>query len=103
MMAMKRMSMLAAQLSPGARAFGDNIQQYKEESEKEHMDEVRSLSPSLSPSHTHFIRADANAVVTRRTWTSCTTRTRTTRATSSSGKTTSPRTKKTPARSSCAA
>ena len=34
MMAMKRMSMLAGQLSPSARAFGYNIQQYMEESEK---------------------------------------------------------------------
>ena len=37
MMAMKRMSTLAA-LSPGAEDFGRDLQQYKEESEK-----VRSL------------------------------------------------------------
>ena len=34
MMAMKRMSTLAAGLSPGARALGQDIAQYKEESEK---------------------------------------------------------------------
>lgn len=39
MMAMKRMSTLAAGLSPGARALGKDIEQYKEESEK-----VRSTS-----------------------------------------------------------
>ena len=39
MMAMKRMSILASQLSPQAQKLGDNIAQYKEESEK-----VRPLS-----------------------------------------------------------
>lgn len=34
MMAMKRMSTLAAGLSPSARALGKDIEQYKEESEK---------------------------------------------------------------------
>ena len=43
MMAMKRMSMLAfgTRLSPEARQLGENITQYKEESEKENIDEVR--------------------------------------------------------------
>ena len=43
MMAMKRMSMMAGQLSPTARALGDNLQQYKDESEK-----VRVLPRCLS-------------------------------------------------------
>ncbi|KAI0340427.1 Pkinase-domain-containing protein [Trametopsis cervina] len=41
MMAMKRMSILASQLGPLAQSLGDNIAQYKEESEKEIVDEVR--------------------------------------------------------------
>ena len=43
MMAMKRMSTLAigSKLSPEAQQLGQNIQQYKEESEKENVDEVR--------------------------------------------------------------
>ncbi len=43
MMAMKRMSTLAsgsARVSPEARQLGENIAQYKEESEKENVDEV---------------------------------------------------------------
>ncbi|KAI0697372.1 Pkinase-domain-containing protein [Cytidiella melzeri] len=43
MMAMKRMSMLASQLSPQAQKLGDNIAQYKEESEKENVDEGRDV------------------------------------------------------------
>lgn len=43
MMAMKRMSILAQQLSPQAQALGDNIAQYKEESEKEDIDEGRDV------------------------------------------------------------
>ena len=46
MMAMKRMSTLAA-LSPGAEDFGRDLQQYKEESEK-----VRSLV-AWSPNRSH--------------------------------------------------
>lgn len=44
MMAMKRMSTLAsgsARVSPEAQQLGENIAQYKEESEKENIDEVR--------------------------------------------------------------
>ncbi|KAI0089645.1 kinase-like domain-containing protein [Irpex rosettiformis] len=43
MMAMKRMSILASQLSPQAKKLGDNIAQYKEESEKENIDEDRDV------------------------------------------------------------
>ena len=45
MIATKRMSTLAG-FSPRAQALGADIQQFKEESEKEHMDEVRG-PPSL--------------------------------------------------------
>ena len=49
MIATKRMSTLAG-LSPTAQTLGQNIQQFKEESEKEHMDEVRCPSlPSPFP------------------------------------------------------
>lgn len=40
MIATKRMSSLAG-LSPTAQRFGQNIAELKEESEKEHVDEVR--------------------------------------------------------------
>ena len=40
MIATRRMSSLAG-LSPTAQSFGANIAQLKEESEKEHVDEVR--------------------------------------------------------------
>jgi hypothetical protein len=43
MMAMKRMSMLASQLSPQAQRLGDNIAQYKEESEKVRQSDVPGL------------------------------------------------------------
>ena len=47
MMAMKRLSTLASgsnKLSPEARQLGENIAQYKEESEKEIIDEVCSIA-----------------------------------------------------------
>ena len=43
MMAMKRMSSLAS-MSPTHQAMSDKMKQYMEESEKEHVDEVRALS-----------------------------------------------------------
>ena len=46
MIAMKRMSILTSQLSPQAQKLGDNIAQYKEESEKEIVDEVCLLAPT---------------------------------------------------------
>ena len=53
MIATKRMSTLAGS-SPTMQGFGRDIAQYKEESEKEQVDEVRAHvppppSPSLSP------------------------------------------------------
>ena len=49
MMAMKRMSTLASgtnKLSPEARQLGENLAQYKEESEKEIVDEVCFVAPT---------------------------------------------------------
>ncbi|KAI0797364.1 Pkinase-domain-containing protein [Irpex lacteus] len=43
MIAMKRMSILTSQLSPQAQKLGDNIAQYKEESEKENIDEGQDI------------------------------------------------------------
>ena len=48
MIATKRMSTLVG-LSPTTQSLGHNIQQYKEESEKEHMDEVRLALPCPFP------------------------------------------------------
>ena len=56
MIATKRMSTLVG-LSPTTQSLGHNIQQYKEESEKEHMDEVRSLSSPFLRSARRIQRA----------------------------------------------